>query len=68
MGKKFKHLSKEDWEYIRGFITQKRFTIQQMADKFSIDRHSIYVHGWKEGWLKKKKDRGIVNKLKKLFE
>lgn len=66
--KKFKHLSSEDWETIRKLIILKQQTVSETADLFEIDRHSIYAKGWRDGWLLKKKDKGIVNKIKKFFE
>lgn len=63
-----KRLTKEEWEQIEKLIKNNQLSILEIARTYGISRNSIYVKAIKENWIKKKKDKGFLNKLKNLFK
>lgn len=72
MGKK--KLRNKEWEEIHQLLIDDDLSIQDIANKYSVNRLTIYQKAWKMGWISKKvkvkeepKKEGIINKIGDFF-
>lgn len=63
---KKKRLRNKEWAEVHQALIDDDLSIKEIADKFKVNRLTIYQKAWKEGWLIKKseeKPKGIINKM-----
>lgn len=51
---KSKRLKKSEWDEIRVLLKNPDRDITAIAEKYGINRTSIYGKAWRNGWLEKK--------------
>ncbi len=58
-----KQISRKKWEKIERELFEANRNVSEIARRYKISRHAIYVHAWKHEIMQKKK-KGILSWFK----